>query len=167
MDLTDQQWAAVSSCFPEAERSSPGPKGGRPYRDPRDVLNGVLWVLRTGAPWADLPERYPPSATCHRRFQRWVEGGVLHRALCTLAEHLRDVGKLDLTEAYIDGTHAGAKRGVLMLGSLDAAKRPRSWQWQTAMAFLSPPGLRAVSDMKANSSSTPSTLDSPKKSRKS
>ena len=60
----------------------------------------------------------------------------------------------------IDGTHAGAKRGALMLGSLAAAKRPRSWQWQTAVVFLSPSGLRVVSAMKRSSSKAPSTPDS-------
>ena len=84
----------------------PGPQGGRPYRDPRDVLNAVLWVLRTGAPWSDLPSRYPPYQTCHRRYQGWVDDGVLHRVLCALAEDLKTRGKIDITEAYIDGSSA-------------------------------------------------------------
>jgi transposase len=159
-DLTDEQWEAIRRFVPGRERTRTSPQGGRPWRDPRDVLNGVLWVLRTGAAWADLPRRYPPYQTCHRRFQQWEREGVLDRMLRALAEHLRAVGKLDLTEAYIDGTHAGAKRGALLLGRLDAARRPRSWQWQTAMVFLSPSGLRVVSAMKLASSSTPSDHDS-------
>ena len=82
---------------------------------------------------------------------------MLHRVLCALAEDLKVRGKVDLSEAYIDGSHAGAKRGALMLGTLAAEKRPKSWQWQTAMAFLSPPGLRVTRDMKASSSWKPST----------
>jgi transposase len=160
MDLTDAQWAAIRGSIPEPERQGTTAKGGRPWRDPRDVLNGILWILRTGAPWADLPRRYPPPQTCHDRFQKWEREGVLDRILAALAEDLRERGKVDLTEAFIDGTHAGAKRGVLRLASLDAAKRPRSWQWQTAMAFLSPSGLRVVSDMKRSSSSTPSARGS-------
>ena len=160
MDLTDEQWEAVRPCIPEAEQQRTTERGGRPWRDPRDVLNGILWVLRTGAPWADLPRRYPPPQTCHDRFQKWEQEGVLDRVLTTLAEDLRRRGKVDLSEAFIDGTHAGAKRGVLRLGSLAAAKRPRSWQWQTAMAFLSPSGLQVVSAMKRSSSSTRSTPDS-------
>ena len=152
MDLTDEQWAAVRGSIPEAERLGTTERGGRPWRDPRDVLNGMLWVLRTGAPWADLPRRYPPYQTCHDRFQKWERDGVLDRVLRTLAEDLRKRGKVDLTEAFIDGTHAGAKRGVLRLELLDAAKRPRSWRWQTAMALLSPCGLRVVSAMKRSSS---------------
>lgn len=126
----------------------------------RPARRTVLWVLRTGAPWADLPGRYPPYQTCHRRFQKWEEEGVLDQILEALAEHLRDVGKVDLTEAYIDDSHAGAKRGALLLDELDAARRPRSWQWQTATAFLSPSGLRVVSAMKSRLSSTRSTPDS-------
>jgi transposase len=160
MDLTDEQWEAIRSCIPERERQRTTERGGRPWRDPRDVLNGILWVLRTGAPWADLPRRYPPPQTCHDRLQKWEREGVLDRVLAALAEDLRQRGKLDLTEAFIDGTHAGAKRGALLLGSLDAAKRPRSWQWQTAMAFLSPSGLRVVSAMKRSSPSKRSTRGS-------
>ena len=153
MDLTDEQWSEIKGCFPGREQKRTSAKGGRPWRDPRDVVNGVLWVLRTGAPWADLPRRYPPPATCHRRFQAWVSDGVLDRMLRRLAEDLRDRGKLDLTEAFVDGSHAGAKRGALWLGSLAAAKRPRSWQWQTALAFLSPSGLKVVSEMSRSLSS--------------
>ena len=152
MDLTDEQWIAIKEAFPEREQERPGEQGGRPWRDPRDVVNGVLWILRTGAPWADLPRRYPPPTTCHRRFQTWVKDGVLVRMLRNLAADLRDRGKLDLTEAFVDGSHAGAKRGALLLGSLAAAKRPRSWQWQTALAFLSPSGLTVVHDMSKSSS---------------
>lgn len=160
MDLTDEQWEAIREYVPGPERLRTTKAGGRPWRDPRDVLNGVLWIMRTGAPWADMPARYPPYQTCHRRFQRWEEEGVWNKILRGLAEHLRAAGKVDLTEAYIDGSHAGAKRGALMLASLAAAKRPRSWQWQTATVFLSPSGLQVVSAMKRSSSSKHSGGDS-------
>ncbi|MGN6106574.1 MAG: transposase, partial [Kofleriaceae bacterium] len=111
MDLRDAQWDAIKSCFPVEELRRTTKKGGRPYVEVRAVLDGVLWVLRTGAPWADLPRRYPPYQTCHRRFQTWIEDKTLERLLRKLAEDLRDRGNLDLTEAYIDGSHAGAKGG--------------------------------------------------------
>jgi transposase len=57
MDLTDEQWAVVAPLLPRPRRRADG--RGRPWRDPRDVLDGILWVLRTGAPWHDLPTRYP------------------------------------------------------------------------------------------------------------
>jgi transposase len=68
MDLTDAQWAALEPLFRPKRRED---RRGRPWRDTRAVLNGVFWVLRTGAPWHDLPHRYPPYQTCHRRFQQW------------------------------------------------------------------------------------------------
>ena len=75
MDLTDEQWEVLEPLIPVPPRRGDG--RGRPWRDPRDVLNAILWILRTGAPWKDLPERYPPYQTCHRRFQKWIEEGVL------------------------------------------------------------------------------------------
>ena len=86
MDLTHKQWAVVERFF--RPRSRPDGRA-RPFRDARAVLNGVLWVLRTGAPWHDLPTRYPPYQTCHRRFQQWQRSGRLDRLLQALAEDLR------------------------------------------------------------------------------
>jgi len=54
---------------------------GRPWQDTRAVLNGILWVLGTGAQWRELPKKYPPYQTCHRRFQQWVREGELERIL--------------------------------------------------------------------------------------
>ena len=67
MDLTDAQWAVLDPRFRPRRRTD---GRGRPWRDARAVVNGVLWILRTGAPWHDLPNRYPPYQTCHRRFQQ-------------------------------------------------------------------------------------------------
>src|SRR3954468_9737018 len=155
MELTDEQWEVVREYIPTEELKRPGRQGGRPFQEARPIMDAVVWVLRTGAPWADLPSRFPPYQTCHRRYQEWVRQGVLERLLRGLAEDLRDRGKIDLTEAFIDGTHAGAKRGALWLGSLAVAKQPRSWRWRTATVFLSPAGLRVVRDMKRSLSSTP------------
>jgi transposase len=74
-------------------------------------MNGVLWVLRTGAPWADLPERYPSFQTCHRRFQQWVRSGVIARIMSTLAHKLIARGAIDIREAFIDASFAPAKKG--------------------------------------------------------
>jgi len=144
--VSNKQWEFLEPLFPSEELVVG--RQGRPFRPAREVLEGVLWVLRTGAQWNEMPKKFPPYQTCHRRFQKWVELGLMEKILRALAEDLRDRGKLDLTEAYIDGTHAGAKKGGLSLGRLDAAKRPRSWQWQTALVFLSPLGLQVVRDMK-------------------
>ena len=79
MDLTDTQWAIVEPLIPKRRRRRDGK--GRPPRDRRDVLNGILWVLRTGAPWKDLPERYPSYQTCHRWFQQWSRNGTIERVV--------------------------------------------------------------------------------------
>ena len=83
MDLTDAQWAVLEALLPKPRLRRD--RRGRPWRDPRDVLNGILWILRTGAPWQDLPDRYPSYQTCHRRFQRWVDNGTLRGVLKALA----------------------------------------------------------------------------------
>src|SRR6516165_7254498 len=109
-DLTDAQWEFLDSLIPEPPRRRDG--RGRPWRGRREVLSGILFILRTGAPWADLPDRYPPYQTCHRRFQQWVRSGVMRGVLEALAEDLRSRGGFDLEEAFIDGSFAPAKKGA-------------------------------------------------------
>lgn len=148
MDLTTQQWAVIAPLLPTPVKRKDGP--GRPYRDPQDILNGILWILRTGAPWADLPSRYPSYQTCHRRFQEWVKSGVLEAILQALLRDLIKRGQIDLSECFVDGSYAGAKKGVLELVRQCGAKGPRSWYSQTAAVYLSPPGLTALHHMKSN-----------------
>ena len=76
------------------------------------MLNGVLWVLGTGAQWRELPEKYPPDQTCHRRFQQWIRDGELVEALRLLARLLHEQGKLNLEEAFVDATFANARKGA-------------------------------------------------------
>ena len=109
-DLTNVQWEVLDSLIPEPTPRRDG--RGRPWKDRRAVLNGILWVLRTGAPWADVPDRYPSYQTCHRRFQQWVRSGVMKRVLQALALDLKARGALDVREAFIDGSFAPAKKGA-------------------------------------------------------
>jgi len=134
-DLTDFQWATLDNLIPEPPRRKDG--RGRPWMSRRTVLNGILWVLRTGAPWADLPERYPSYQTCHRRFQQWVRSGIMRGVLEALAEDLQLRGRLDVREAFIDGSFAPAKRGDRRSAKRNVAREQRLWLWQTAMAFPS------------------------------
>ena len=135
MTLTNKQWKLIEPLIPERKR---GPNGsGRPPRPAREVLDGILWIMRTGAPWKDLPERYPPYQTCHRRFQQWVEEGVFGAILVALREDLKTRGGVDDIEAFIDGTYVPAKRGALKSADLVPARRQRSWQLQTALVFQS------------------------------
>ena len=150
MELTNDQWNFIEPLLPKPKLRRDG--RGRPWRDPRDVLEGILWILRTGAPWKDLPPRFPPYQTCHRRFQAWTKKGTIEKVLQALAEHLREVRQLDLTETYIDGTFSGAKKGGLVLAKPRKERAQKSWQSQTAMVFLSPLGLKVLLHMKSLSS---------------
>lgn len=106
---------------------------GRPWEPRRSVLKDILWVLRTGAPWSDLPERYPSYQTCHRRFQQWVRSGIMRGVLEALAEDLRIRG-IDVRESFIDGSCAPGKKGARTSAKRNAAKVQKSWPWQTDMA---------------------------------
>jgi transposase len=83
-ELTDEAWAVIAPLLPAA-----GTARGR-WRDHRQVINGILWKLRTGAPWRDLPERYGPWKTCHERLRRWTADGTWDRVLA--AAHVHDDG---------------------------------------------------------------------------
>src|SRR5271170_1431250 len=162
MELTDVQWELLKSLV---EPKTPAKRRGRPWSDTRRVLEGVLWILRTGAQWAEMPNKFPPYQTCHRRFQVWVREGVLVELLRTLAEDLLARGDLDLAETFIDATFSGAKKGAVLLVQHAAAKGPRSWQLRTAMVFLSPWGLQALRRMRLGSSKPPSNSASPRPRR--
>ena len=82
-DLTGQQWKKIEPLLPAQK-----PRTGRPGKDHRTIINGILWILRTGAPWRDLPERYGPWPTVASRYYRWRERGLWQR----LAEVLRQEG---------------------------------------------------------------------------
>ena len=147
MDLTDEQWAVLQSIIPTPPRRPDG--RGRPWREARAVLNGILWILRTGAQWKDLPARYPPYQTCHRRFQQWVRSGVLEQILRVLATDLHERGEIELSECFIDGTFVVAKKGGAVWERPSGAKVRSSWQLQTVLVFLSPSTWQVLRRMKS------------------
>jgi transposase len=113
-DLTDAQWARLRPLLPPQH-----PATGRPAHDHRTVVNALLWRLKTGAPWRDLPERYGPWSTVYSRFRRWQRAGVWDRVLATLQQAGDGRGALDGSLHFIDGTTvrahqhaAGAKKGA-------------------------------------------------------
>ncbi|MCG8550500.1 MAG: IS5 family transposase [Desulfobacterales bacterium] len=120
MELTNEQWKRIEPIIlkttPEKD-----PRGRKP-KPARDVMNGILWILRTGAPWKDMPSRYPPYQTCHRRFQEWTERGTFQEILYELAKDLYERGKIDIREAFIDGSFAPAKKGVFAVGKTKRGK---------------------------------------------
>jgi len=115
-ELTDDQWGRLAPVLPPQR-----PATGRPARDHRTVLNGILWILRSGAPWRDLPERYGPWKTVYSRFRRWREDGRWDRILLVLQADAAHEGTLDGSLTMIDGTSirahqqaVGAKKGAPM-----------------------------------------------------
>lgn len=142
MDITDRQWIKIEPVILQSLCKKDS--RGRKPRDPREVLNGILWVLRTGAPWKDLPERYPPHQTCHRRFQQWVKEGVFRRIIEELAADLQERGGIDIREAFLDGSFVPAKKGAARSAGQSAAKGAGSWQLRMLPVFLSPPALQVL-----------------------
>ena len=134
-ELTEEQWILVEPVLRPARRED---NRGRPWHETRAVLNGVLWVLGTGAQWRELPEKYPPFQTCHRRFQQWIRTGKLEEALRLLARLLYEQGKLNLEEAFVDATFAGAKKGASRSVQRGGAGARRSSLSPLATVFLSP-----------------------------
>ncbi len=136
MDLTDAQWKVIEKFIPPDQMRED--RRGRPWSDRQRAFNGILWILRTGAPWQDLPARYGAYQTVHRRFQAWRKAGVIEAVLQGLARDLHERGKLDLRECFLDGSFSAAKKGALKLATLKGARAAKSWPLETLMVFLSP-----------------------------
>ena len=83
-ELSDQQWARIAPLFPQH------PKAGRPPKDHRSFVDGILWILHTGAPWRDLPEHYGPWQTVFYRFNGWRRDGTWVRIVTSLLDELDD-----------------------------------------------------------------------------
>jgi transposase len=112
-ELTDQEWERIAPLLPPTH---PG-KRGHPWRDHREVLNGILWILRSGAPWEDLPDRYPPRSTCNDRLRHWQQDGTWERIFQSLQAQEDHQGNViwvnDALDATIVRAHqhaAGARR---------------------------------------------------------
>lgn len=105
-ELTEAQWRRLEPLLP------PHPKRGHRYADHRRVINGILWKLRTGAAWRDLPERYGPWQTCQDRLARWRRDGTWLYLLQTLQAQADEAGDLDWDGAALDATHIKAHRSA-------------------------------------------------------
>jgi transposase len=110
--ITNEQWKRLRPLLPPQK-----PKTGRPAKNHRVVVNGILWLMRTGAPWRDLPTEYGPWQTVASRFYRWRRAGVWEHILQTLQQQTDANGQIDWEKHYLDSTvirahqHAsGAKR---------------------------------------------------------
>jgi transposase len=129
--LTDEQWLLIADLLIDPP---PDPRGGRPRVDARRCLEGILWVLRSGARWKDLPRSFPSYVTCWRRFVEWSGEGVWDEAWRRLAQKLDERGRIDWKEGFADGTFASAKKGGIWSGRPSGAKEPSSCSWSTEPA---------------------------------
>jgi transposase len=119
-DLTQAQWVLIKPHLP------PQPALGRRRRQDRQVINAILYVLRTGCRWCDLPHDLGDDSTAHRWFLRWQDDGTWERIWFALLDTLDVQGKLDWANALLDGSFVPAKRGAKTLATGAKAKGPRS-----------------------------------------
>jgi len=104
--LTDFEWSVIQPLLPNKPR-------GVPRVDDRRVLNGIFWVLRTGAPWRALPAEFGPYTTCYNRFVRWRRAGVFDRIMQAVSEaYDGDVQMIDSTSVRVHQHAANAKKAT-------------------------------------------------------
>lgn len=132
--MNDKQITLIYSLIKEYEPKRR--KFGRPRRNDESILEGILWILKSGARWSDLPKNeYPPYQTCHRRFQEWVDNGVFQSVLARLAKDHQD---FEMGECYIDGTFASAKKGATKSERQSAERARKLWSSEIQQVYLSP-----------------------------
>jgi transposase len=137
-DLTDAQWRRLAALLPPEK-----PWTGKPSKAHRTIIDGILWKLRTGAPWRDLPGRYGPWSTVYSRFWRWQRAGLWDRLFAAVQEQADAAGEVDWSVHFVDGTvirahqHAAGARG-------GTRKRRRSAGARGASARRSTCGRRAA-----------------------
>lgn len=131
--LTDEQWAKIEPLIPKRESSR---KGGRPPRSNRECFEGILWILRSGARWKDLPDCFPSPSTCWRRLDEWERTGVLVDIWHVFLDTLDEKGQLDWEEVFVDATFVPAKKGATESGRPSVAKARNYWWWRMAREFL-------------------------------
>jgi len=135
-ELTDEQWTLIESLLPKRTART-----GRPPRPPRCMWNGIFWILKTGAPWRDLPERFGPWQTVYEHFSNWRRDGAFHRILEALQIRLDREGKIDWDLWCVDGTQIRAARAAAgankKVPADTRANRP-TMRWGAAEAVSEP-----------------------------
>ncbi len=131
-ELSDQEWSAVEPLIPQRTART-----GRPPKPARVMLNGIMWILRTGAPWRDLPERFGRWQTVYDYFARWRKAGVFDRILESLQVRLDAEGHIDWDLWCVDGSSVRAARaasGADKKASTDTRMSRPTPRWVAAAA---------------------------------
>ena len=147
--VTDKQWELIKAELPKRKRPK---KGGRPPADDRKCFEGILWILWTGAPWSELPERYGSKSTVHRRLTEWAVSDVLLNMWRAFLDQLDDRKKVRWDECFIDGMFITAKKGVRWSGRLKEAREQSSWYWPMARVLRTEYTWRRLPPRRSNSS---------------
>jgi transposase len=132
-ELTDEQWSRIGPLLPP-ERG----RKARPALNNRRMVNAMLWILRTGAPWRDLPSYYPKWKSVHTRFSRWTEQGIWKHVLDELAKDASSEGyQIDATICRAHQDAHGARKGGRKPSAAQGEDRPRRFTlWWTPMEDL-------------------------------
>lgn len=133
-ELTDEQWALIQPLIPQSTAHT-----GRPARDRRLILNAIFWILHTGAPWRDLPDRFGPWQTVYHGFALWRRTGVFEKMLRALQVKLDRQGHIDWDLWCLDGTNIRAARAAAgadkKVSGVTSMNRPTT-VWAAAEAGL-------------------------------
>ena len=138
-ELTDEQWALVEAHLPLSTART-----GRPARDRRTLLNAIFWILCTGAPWRDLPERFGPWQTVYDHFRKWRKSGVFAGIIEALQIKLDRQGLIDWELWCVDGANVRAARaaaGADKKVSSGIPTNPKTTLWAAAEAGLEPSSI--------------------------
>lgn len=120
-EITDFEWSVIQPLLPNKPR-------GVPRVDDRKVLNGIFWRLRTGAPWADTPERYGPYTTCYNRYVRWWKAGVWDRLFSAVSRaYDGDLQMVDSSSIRVHQHAANVKKGARRQPALGTSMQPDAW----------------------------------------
>ena len=131
-ELMDEQWELIADLFPCQQGN------GRPWRDHRMMVNAMLWILNTGSPWRDLPERYGPWQTAYNRFNLWRKDGTFDRILERLQMRLDDEGRIDWDLWCVDGSSVRAHVAAAGAGEKGGLKNQPTTLWAAREAGSAP-----------------------------
>jgi len=124
-ELTDEQWALIESLMPK-------PRPGGRWNDHRTTLNGMMWVLKSGSPWRDMPERYGSWKSVYHRFNRWSSDGTIDKILDRLRYRLDKDGFIDWDVWCVDGSNIRAHPAAAG-ASKRSKKTDRTSLWTTPL----------------------------------
>jgi len=124
-ELTDEQWALIRTLMPK-------PRPGGRWNDHRTTLNGMMWVLKSGSPWRDMPERYGAWKSVYDRFRRWTDDGMIEKILARLRYKLDKDGFIDWDVWCVDGSNIRAHPAAA--GASETSKKTdRTSLWTTPL----------------------------------